>query len=593
MIFGKHINRYYLRYAPMLIFGLMSLVAVDYLQLIIPELYQMVVDGMFAGSVAVDGVTLPFNMDFLLDRVCMPMVGVILAVCLGRLLWRICFFGSSILLEAQLRGKMFDRARFLSREYYQVNKVGNLMSLFTNDLDTVQECFGWGVMMFFDAILMGFLALGKMFRLDSLMTILALIPMALLLCSATVVGRYMAKKWDIRQEAFSKLSDFAQESFSGIAVIKAFVKESLELMAFKKLNEHNEKANIDHTKAAVLMRILVTLFVESVICVILGYGGYLVYTDRFSAGQLVEFISYFTSIVWPIMAVSELIDMTSRGRASLNRISELLDAEVTVADRAGVEDLENVKGDIEFRNLTFRYPDGEFDALENISFTIKAGENVGLVGKTGSGKTTLVDLLLRTYNVPDGTVFLDGRDVNETSIRSVRQSCAYVPQDNFLFSDTIENNIAFGIEDWSREEIIEAARLADVDDNIQSFQKGYDTVLGERGVTVSGGQKQRISIARALLKDSPVLILDDSVSAVDTKTEKAILRNLRQTRAGKTTILIAHRISTIETLDKILFLEDGKLTAVGTHAQLQKDCPAYAKMVELQKLEEEGGVNNA
>ena len=593
MIFGKHINRYYLRYAPMLIFGLMSLVAVDYLQLIIPELYQMVVDGMFAGSVAVDGVTLPFNMDFLLDRVCMPMVSVILAVCLGRLLWRICFFGSSILLEAQLRGKMFDRARFLSREYYQVNKVGNLMSLFTNDLDTVQECFGWGVMMFFDAILMGFLALGKMFRLDSLMTILALIPMALLLCSATVVGRYMAKKWDIRQEAFSKLSDFAQESFSGIAVIKAFVKESLELMAFKKLNEHNEKANIDHTKAAVLMRILVTLFVESVICVILGYGGYLVYTDRFSAGQLVEFISYFTSIVWPIMAVSELIDMTSRGRASLNRISELLDAEVTVADRAGVEDLENVKGDIEFRNLTFRYPDGEFDALENISFTIKAGENVGLVGKTGSGKTTLVDLLLRTYNVPDGTVFLDGRDVNETSIRSVRQSCAYVPQDNFLFSDTIENNIAFGIEDWSREEIIEAARLADVDDNIQSFQKGYDTVLGERGVTVSGGQKQRISIARALLKDSPVLILDDSVSAVDTKTEKAILRNLRQTRAGKTTILIAHRISTIETLDKILFLEDGKLTAVGTHAQLQKDCPAYAKMVELQKLEEEGGVNNA
>ena len=593
MIFGKHINRYYLRYAPMLIFGLMSLVAVDYLQLIIPELYQMVVDGMFAGSVTVDGMTLPFNMDFLLDQVCMPMVSVILAVCLGRLLWRICFFGSSILLEAQLRGKMFDRARFLSREYYQVNKVGNLMSLFTNDLDTVQECFGWGVMMFFDAILMGFLALGKMFRLDSLMTVLSLIPMALLLCSATVVGRYMAKKWDIRQEAFSKLSDFAQESFSGIAVIKAFVKESLELMAFRKLNEHNEKANIDHTKAAVLMRILVTLFVESVICVILGYGGYLVYTDRFSAGQLVEFISYFTSIVWPIMAVSELIDMTSRGRASLNRIGELLDAEVAVADRAGVEELENVKGDIEFRNLTFRYPDGEFDALENISFTIKAGENVGLVGKTGSGKTTLVDLLLRTYNVPDGTVFLDGRDVNETSIRSVRQSCAYVPQDNFLFSDTIENNIAFGIEDWSREEIIEAARLADVDDNIQSFQKGYDTVLGERGVTVSGGQKQRISIARALLKDSPVLILDDSVSAVDTKTEKAILGNLRKTRAGKTTILIAHRVSTIENLDKILFLEDGKLTAVGTHAQLQKDCPAYAKMVELQKLEEEGGVNNA
>ena len=593
VIFGKHINRYYLRYAPMLLLGLVTLVAVDYLQLVIPELYKLVVDGMFAGSVTLDGVVHTFNMDFLLDSVCMPMVRVILGVCLGRFIWRVCFFGSSILLEAQLRSKMFDRARFLSREYYQVNKVGNLMSLFTNDLDTVQECFGWGVMMFCDAILMGALAVSKMIRLDALMTLLSLIPMIFLLCSATVVGRYMTKKWDIRQAAFSQLSDFAQESFSGVAVIKAFVKESLELMAFKKLNEHNEKANIDHTKASVLMRILVTLFVESVICVILGYGGYLVYTDRFSAGQLVEFISYFTSVVWPIMAVSELIDMTSRGRASLNRIGELLDAEVTVKDREGVRELTEVRGDIEFRNLSFRYPDGEFDALENVSFTIKAGENVGLVGKTGSGKTTLVDLILRTYNVPDGTVFLDGHDVNDVSIRSVREACAYVPQDNFLFSDTIENNIAFGIEQWQRQDIIESARLADVDDNIQSFQLGYETVLGERGVTVSGGQKQRISIARALLKDSPVLILDDSVSAVDTKTEKAILHNLRQTRAGKTTILIAHRISTIEALDKILFLEDGRIVDVGTHLELQDRCPAYARMVELQKLEEEGGVQHA
>ena len=478
MIFGKHINRYYLRFAPMLLFGLASLVAVDYLQLIIPELYKLVVDGMFAGSVEVDGVVRPFDMELLLDAVCMPMVWVILSVCIGRFLWRVCFFGSSILLEADLRGRMFDRARFLSREFYQVNKVGNLMSLFTNDLDTVQECFGWGVMMFCDAILMGALAVSKMIRLDGLMTVLSLIPMVFLLCSATVVGRYMTKKWDIRQEAFSRLSDFAQESFSGIAVIKAFVKEAAELMAFKKLNVENEKANIDHTKASVLMRILVTLFVESVICVILGYGGYLVWSGRFSAGMLVEFISYFTSVVWPIMAVSELIDMTSRGRASLDRIGELLDAQVTVKDREGVEELRDVKGRIEFKNLTFRYPDGEFDALENVSFTIEPGENVGLVGKTGTGKTTLVDLLLRTYNVPDGTVFLDGHDVNDVSIRSVRAACAYVPQDNFLFSDTIENNIAFGIEDWERTQVIESAKLADVDDNIQGFQLGYDTVLG-------------------------------------------------------------------------------------------------------------------
>ena len=593
MIFGKHINRYYLRYAPMLLFGLASLIAVDYLQLVIPELYKLVIDGMFAGSVTVEGVLHAFDLEFLLESVCMPMVGVILSVVAGRFLWRVCFFGASILLEARLRGSMFDHARHLSREYYQVNKVGNLMSLFTNDLDTVQECFGWGVMMFCDAIFMGVLAVGKMARLDILLTVLSLIPMAFLLCSATVLGRYMMKKWDIRQAAFSNLSDFAQESFSGIAVIKAFVKESVELMAFKKLNVENEKANLDHTKASVLMRILVTLFVESVICVILGYGGYLVYHGKFSAGMLVEFISYFTSVVWPIMAVSELIDMTSRGRASLARIGELLDAEISVADRPGVSELENVRGDIEFRDLTFRYPDGEFDALQNVSFTIKAGENVGLVGKTGSGKTTLVDLLLRTYNVPDGTVFLDGRDVNEVSIRSVRAACAYVPQDNFLFSDTIEHNIAFGVERYELHEVMEAAALSDVDSNIQAFQMGYETVLGERGVTVSGGQKQRISIARALLKDSPVLILDDSVSAVDTKTEKAILRGLRETRAGRTTILIAHRISTIESMDKILFIDEGRLVDMGTHAQLLDRCPDYRKMVELQKLEEEGGAQHA
>ncbi|MBQ7098310.1 MAG: ABC transporter ATP-binding protein [Oscillospiraceae bacterium] len=593
MIFGKHINRYYLRFAPMLLFGLATLVAVDYLQLLIPGLYQMVVDGMFAGSVMVDGVSHTFDMAFLLDYVCMPMVGVILSVALGRFLWRVCFFGSSILLEADLRGRMFDHARHLSREYYQVNKVGNLMSLFTNDLDTVQECFGWGVMMFCDAIFMGILAVNKMLRLDAFLTILSLIPMIFLLCSATVLGRYMTKKWDVRQAAFSNLSDFAQESFSGIAVIKAFVKESLELMAFRKLNVENEQANIEHTRASVLMRILVMLFVESIICVILGYGGYLVYNGKFSAGMLVEFISYFTSVVWPIMAVSELIDMTSRGRASLTRIGELLDAPVHVTDRPGVTELHDIRGDIEFRNLSFRYPGGEFDALQNVSFTIRAGENVGLVGKTGAGKTTLVDLILRTYNVPDGTLFLDGHDVNSVSIRSLREGCAYVPQDNFLFSDTIERNIAFGVESFTREEIIETAQLADVDENIRGFQEGYDTVLGERGVTVSGGQKQRISIARALLKDSPVLILDDSVSAVDTRTEKAILANLRATRAGKTTILIAHRISTIEGMDKILYLDDGRLVDAGTHAELLQRCPDYRKMVELQKLEEEGGAHHA
>ena len=593
MIFGKHINRYYLRYAGWLLMGLISLVMVDYLQLEIPKLYGAVVNGMNSGFVMVDGVKVPFDMAYVLDGICMPMVKIILAMIFGRFLWRICFFGAAVKLEADLRNRMFHHAKDLSREYYQVNKVGDLMSLFTNDLDTVQECFGWGVMMLCDAVLMGVLAVSNMWKMDHTLTILSLIPMAFLLASATVVGKSLMRKWDVRQEAFSRLSDFSQESFSGIAVIKAFVKEAKELMAFKKLNVENEDANLAHTKASVLMRVLVTMFVESVICVILGYGGWLVYNGKFNAGDLLEFTGYFNAIVWPIMAVSELIDMTSRGQASLNRLGELLDAEVNVKDQEQVTDLDEVRGDIEFKDLTFRYPDGEYDALRNVSFTIKAGENVGLVGKTGSGKTTLVDLILRTYNVPDGTVFIDGQDVNAVSIRSVRAACAYVPQDNFLFSDTIERNIAFGVSELDSEAVTNAARLADVHSNIAEFQKGYGTVLGERGVTVSGGQKQRISIARALMKDAPILILDDSVSAVDTKTEKTILENLRSTRAGKTTILIAHRISTIEKMDKILFIEDGELAAVGTHAELYESCGEYRKMVDLQRLEEEGGAVNA
>ena len=593
MIFGKHINRYYLKYAWMLVLGLAALVMVDYLQLEIPKLYRMVIDGMSYGYVAEGGAQLAFDMDFLVERICMPMVKIILAMVFGRFLWRICFFGSAVQLEEDLRNRMFSHAKELSRQYYQVNKVGDLMSLFTNDLDTVQECFGWGVMMFFDAVLLGILAVTDMWSMNPVLTVLSMIPMCFLLASATIVGKRLAKKWDQRQEAYSRLSDFSQESFSGIAVIKAFVKEGKELWAFKKLNVENEEANVAHTKASVLFRVMVTLFVESVICIILGYGGYLVHKGVFNGGQLLEFIGYFNSVIWPIMAVSELIDMSSRGKASLARVGELLDAEVVVKDREGVQELTEPKGSIQFKDLTFRYPDGEFDALENVSFTIQAGENIGLVGKTGSGKTTLVDLILRTYNVPDGTIFIDGKDVNQLSIRSVREACAYVPQDNFLFSDTIENNIAFGVSGHSMDAVTNAARMADVDSNIKEFTQGYGTVLGERGVTVSGGQKQRISIARALMKDAPILILDDSVSAVDTKTERTILENLRATRAGKTTILIAHRISTIENMDKVLFIEDGRLAAFGPHTQLYATCEEYRKMVDLQKLEEEGGNPNA
>ncbi len=586
MLFGKYINKYYLKYIGWYLFGLAALVAVDSVQLVVPELYKMTVNGMNTGYVDYNGVKTVFDMDFLLDRICLPMIGIILTLVAGRFLWRICFFGTAIKVETGIRGTMFDHCRNLPQEFYQKNKVGNLMSLFTNDLETIHECVGMGVMMMLDALFLGVLSVVKMAHMNLTLTLLSLIPMAMLLAGSLVLGKYLTKKWDRRQAAFSSLSDFAQESFSGIAVIKAFVKESRELMAFKSLNRENEEANVDYTRFSTLMRIFVTLFVESVICVILGYGGYLVYDGVFNAGQLVEFIGYFTAIVWPIMAVSDLIDMSSRGKASLNRVAELLEAKCDVTDSENVTDVEALKGDIEFRNLTFRYPDGEFDVLENVSFKIKAGENVGIIGKTGAGKTTLVDLILRTYNVPDGTLFIDGHDVNTIPIRTVRKYAAYVPQDNFLFGETIESNIAFATDGGNHDDVETAAKLSDIHDNVMEFPEGYDTMLGERGVTVSGGQKQRISIARALMKDAAILILDDSVSAVDVKTEKVILENLRTTRKGKTTILIAHRITTVQGMDKIVFIDDGKIVAVGKHDELYAGCPEYRTMVDLQKLDD-------
>ena len=590
MIFGKYINKYYLKYAVLILIGLVALVAVDYAQLMIPAMYRIVIDGVDKGEVVINNQTLLFDLDLLWKNVCVPMFYIIVALVFGRFLWRICLFGSGIRVERDLRQKMFAHCEELSCEFYSREKIGNLMSLFTNDLETVQDCFGSGILMTFDALFQGGLSLYKMFAMDWLMTLLSLIPMALMVAISLIVGKYMTMKWDARQKAFSDLSDFAQESFSGIAVIKAFVKEFKELLAFRWLNKKNEEANVAYTKISTLLNVCVTLFVESVICIVLGYGSFLVYNGTFTAGQLMEFIGYFNAIVWPVMAVTELIEMSSRGKASLKRVSDLLDAKPDVQDKANAEAVESVNGDIEFKNLTFRYPGSDYDALSDVTFSIKHGENVGIVGKTGAGKTTIAELILRCYNVPEGTLFVDGKDVNDVTVKSLRNFCAYVPQDNFLFSDTIANNIAFASDSDDIDAVVNSAKLSDIDGNIQGFSQGYDTVLGERGVTVSGGQKQRISIARALMKDASILILDDSVSAVDTDTEKKILTNLKETRQGKTTILIAHRISTVQGLDKIIYLDNGKVLDVGTHDELLARSKDYQTMVALQALEDEEGM---
>lgn len=595
MIFGKHINKYYLKYLWMLLIGLVALVAVDYFQLLIPEYLRTVLNGINTGEVIIDGQTTPFTMETLLTHVCFPLLIVVAIIVIGRFAWRMCFLGSAVKVESEMRSEMFDRARFLSPHFYRENKVGTLMALFTNDLETIQESFGWGVMMFFDAVFLGSLAIVKMWRMNHILTLYCMLPMIFLLVVSAIVGHFEMKKWDKRQMEFSKLTDSAQESFSGLAVIKAFVRELKQLLTFGKICKENEQVNVEYTRIRSVLEIFITLFVQSVMCIILGYGGYVVWHGGFNSGQLIEFIGYFDAVIWPIMAVSQLIDMRARGKASLKRISNLLDTQPEITDSPDVLPIDKIEGEIEFKNLSFRYPDGESDELKDISLHIAKGEHVGIIGRTGAGKTTLVNLIMRAFNAPRGTLFIDGNDICRIPLKTLRNGIAYVPQDNFLFSDTVKNNIAFSVEEEnevSLEKVRRAAACALVASDVEEFSDRYETKLGERGVTVSGGQKQRISIARALMKDAPILILDDSLSAVDTDTEKSILDNLAQVRKDKTTLLIAHRVSAVERMDKIIFLENGSIKAAGTHSQLMESSREYARLVALQQLEEDREADN-
>lgn len=584
MLFGRHVNRYYIKYGLYFLLGIVALIAVDVFQLETPRIIKDIINGLQFKTLTADQLW-----GYMKE---IAVVAVVIFV--GRFLWRICIFGNGVRIESDLREVMFKHSETLSQEYYQVNKTGALMSLYITDLQALRASFGQGIVMFIDVLFLGVLAFYKMIKIDVLLTLFACIPLILMAICAGVIGRRIRKKFEARQKAYADLSDFSQESFSGIAVIKAFVKEAKELLAFSKINKNAMDKNIEFVKTSTLLRILIGLLISSVVIVIIGYGGYLVYSKQvlggevFTIGRLTEYLSYFSSLTWPMMAISQLINMNSQARASLKRINALLDTKPGIIDENVDEDAV-IEGAIEFRNLNFAYPGTDRLVLEDISFKINKGESLGIIGRTGSGKTTLVDLLLRIYNLEDEQLFLDGVDIMRLPFKKVRSAIAYVPQDNFLFSETIRHNINFDDKHADIKKTIEAALLADVDGNIREFKEGYETILGERGVTVSGGQKQRISIARALIKDAPILIMDDSVSAVDTKTEETILNNLKKHRQGKTTILIAHRFTTVKDMDKILILDEGRVAGFGTHDELLEGNHLYQTMVHLQTLEDEIG----
>ena len=576
----KYISRHKWRY----IGGIATLFVVDFLNIYVPRFTGEATDGLTAHTLSFNG---------LLKIIAAILIaGALIAV--GRFLWRFFLFGAARKIQYEIRNDMFMHLEQMSVEYYNEHKTGDLMSRFINALNSIRMALGMAVISAFDATVMAVMVICQMiFYVDLKLTLLAIIPMIFIFAGEFYYGAIMEKRFKEKQEALSDLTDMVQESFSGVRVIKAFVQERAELKAFLKYNDSTRDKNMSVAKLqAVVMPLLdVIIGVSSLITLL--YGGYLALVGDITLGRFVAFNQYVTMLVWPMLAAGESITSISQGLASAKRVKEVLDEKPEIFDAPEADKVERIEGHITFTHLTFIHNGHTEPTLNDVCLDVPAGTTLAVIGRTGNGKSTLVNLLLHLYNTKPGMILIDGRDINKIPLNVLRANIAYVPQDNFLFSDTIAHNIAFGVDDATPEDIERAASMADVRDNIVDFKDGYETVLGERGVTVSGGQKQRISIARALLKDAPILILDDSVSAVDTKTEKIILDNLKQSRAGKTTLLIAHRISTVEGLDKIIFLEDGRVEAVGPHDRLYASCPEYHKMVDLQKLEDEVGGGNA
>lgn len=590
MLFGRHVNKYYRKYWAFFLLGVIALIVVDVAQTFIPRFLGQIID---EDSILVD------NLDELGKIVGFIMLCALIMF-VGRAIWRLSIFRASTGIAAGIRKEMFDKAEKLSASYYHETKVGNIMNWFTSDIEEISDFFGWGTVMIVDAIFLSVSVLVSMIRLNPWMTLLAMAPIGLIIVWGALVDRFMSARWELRQKEFDRLYDFANENFTGIRVIKSFVKQNKEIHAFAKIARRNQEVNVGFARLSVFFDVIIEIILVAEIALVLGFGGWFVYSFasgnpivvaghpiELTVGGLFEFVGYIDLLIWPMIALGQIVSMRSRAKGSLRRISAFLDTEIDVKNPENPVKLENVKGQIEFRSFTFTYPGTASPALSEVSLVIEPGAHIGVVGKVGSGKTTLVNSLFRLYNIDKGSLFVDGVDLMDVDIASLRDAVAYAPQDNFLFSDKIENNIAFSSDKPEHEAVVEAAEFADVKENIEGFPKGYDTVSGERGVTLSGGQKQRVSIARAFYKKAPILVMDDCVSAVDVKTEEKILKNIAEQRKGQTTILIASRVSSVMHMDKIIVLDKGAVVAYGSHQTLMKESPLYQRMVYLQELEKE------
>lgn len=574
----RTLRKFFLEHKWKYILGVLWLIIVDIVQLVVPQILRTVTDLLEKDSLTSSGIIKYAGYIILTG----------LVIALGRFFWRIYIQGTSRKLEYYLRNRLFKHLQSLSTNYFNQHKTGDLMAHATNDINAIRMALGPGIVMATDAIFMTIAALYMMIITANLrLALLALIPLPFLAVTVMKFGKIIHKRFRKVQESFSDLSDKAQENFAGVRVVKSFVQEEKEIAKFTETNRHNFNMNMKMARIDVLFDPFVQLISGISFLIVIWYGGMLVISNEISLGELVAFNSYLMLLVWPMMAIGFVVNILQRGAASMDRINDILAEEPEIYDHKDIIHKKTINGEIEFKNVSFKYPNSNEYALKNANIKIPKGSTLGIVGRTGSGKTTVVNLLLRLYDVDEGEILVDGVNINKLPLKTLRESIGYVSQDNFLFSNTIKENIAFAFEGpISDERIYSAAKTTEVYDNIMDFPDKFDTELGERGVTLSGGQRQRTAMARAIIKDPSILVLDDSLSAVDTQTEERILSNLKNVLKDKTNILIAHRISTVKNSDQIIVIDEGKIIEQGKHEDLLNIDGLYKDIYEKQLLEE-------
>lgn len=577
MKFLKSISRYMKPYKTKYIIGVLWLIVIDTLVIYVPQILRNFANDYQNGTLTKDK----------LVTYALLTIGAGLIMSIGRYFWRVCLFGSARRIEYDIRRQLFNHWLSMDNEFYNYHKIGDLMAYATNDINSVRMFTGEGIMMSVDSSFMLIFTIIMMIRTVGIrMTATTLFPIPITAAIVIASGKVFYKIFRKRQEAYAKLSDVTTESFSGISVVKAFVEEESTKKRFDEANKNYYNKDLNVVKTQTFFFPFMVLLAGISYMLVIFFGARYVIDGTITLGDFVALYTYIGIIMWPARSLGIIIGQIQQGSAGLFRIDEMLKNKPTIKDVENPIRLPEDKTSIEFKNVSFKYPGEENYALKNISFKLENGKSLALVGKTGSSKSTILKLIFREYLPDEGDILIDNQPIERIRINDLSEKTGYVPQDNFLFSESLRENIAFSFErDYDIEEVYEAAKKSGVYDDIMDFKDGFDTVIGERGVTLSGGQKQRVSIARALIKNPSLLVLDDSLSAVDTNTEKSILEALDKINA--TEVIIAHRISTIKACDEIIFLEDGHIKERGTHDELVELDGEYNKMYQNQLLEDE------